>query len=115
MRPGGPSGATRARDLLDAPKGRPVAVAGIVLARQRPATASGVVFISLEDETGLSNIVLWPRTFERYRRLAAGAALLLVRGKLERTGLVVNVIATEVEPLSLSADRPLRAPSRDFH
>ena len=107
-------GVTRAADLIVAPDRRPASVAGIVLARQRAGTASGVVFLSLEDETGMSNVVIWPRVFERYRRLAAGAPILLVTGRLERSGLVVNVIASDIRPLHLS-DRELRAPSRDFH
>jgi error-prone DNA polymerase len=106
-------GVLRARDLLDTPSGGEIAVAGIVLARQRPATASGVVFMSLEDETGMSNIVVWPRVFDRYRRAAAGAATLLVKGKLERAGLVVNLVASEIRPLAVS-EQPLRARSRDF-
>lgn len=73
-----------------------------------------MVFVSLEDETGMSNIIIWPRVFERYRRVAAGAAMLLVRGRLEKSGLVANVIASDLRPLTLS-DRPIRAPSRDFH
>jgi error-prone DNA polymerase len=92
-----------------------VAVAGLVVVRQRPGTASGVVFMSLEDETGLSNVVIWPDVFERFRREMARAPLLLVTGTLQRAGLVANVVAARLEPLALDEPRPLRAPSRDFH
>ena len=106
-------GVSRAADLLERADGRQVTVAGLVVTRQRPGTASGVVFLSLEDETGLSNVVVWPAVFERYRREAARAHLLLIRGRLQRAGLVANVIASLLEPLTLP--RELRAPSRNFH
>ncbi|MEM6504000.1 MAG: OB-fold nucleic acid binding domain-containing protein [Planctomycetota bacterium] len=76
-------------DLADAdrlPHGTPAAVAGLVLVRQRPGSASGVVFITLEDETGIANLILWPKTFNRFRKLARHATTLLARGTLQRDG-----------------------------
>ena len=70
-----------------------VEVAGLVLVRQRPGTASGVIFVTLEDETGIANLVVWPKVFERHRRVVLGAQMMAVRGKLQREGLVIHVIA----------------------
>jgi error-prone DNA polymerase len=75
--------------------GRIITTAGLVLVRQRPGTASGVIFASLEDETGLANIIVWPKTFEKYRRIVLGSRLMAVRGELQREGLVVHVIARQ--------------------
>ena len=94
--------ALAARELLDVPDGRRVTVAGIVVARQRPMTASGTVFVSLEDETGISNVVIWPSRFDRFRKVAARSALLLVSGQLQRTGIVAHVIASHIEELELT-------------
>ncbi len=73
--------------------GRPVEVAGLVLVRQRPGTASGVIFITLEDETGVANLVVWPKLFERFRRVVLGAQLMVVQGFLQKEGLVIHVVA----------------------
>src|SRR3546814_8739636 len=70
--------------------GRRVRVAGIVLLRQRPGTASGVIFSTIEDETGVANIVLWPRVFERFRKTVLTASLLGVEGKLQREGIEIG-------------------------
>jgi len=74
-------------------KGRYVAVAGLVLVRQQPGTAKGVIFITLEDETGIINVVVWPKVFARNRRVVMAAQFLEVRGRLEREGLVIHVMA----------------------
>jgi error-prone DNA polymerase len=74
-------------------KGRYVAVAGLVLVRQQPGTAKGVIFITLEDETGIVNVVVWPKIFARHRRIVMTAQFLEVRGRLEREGLVLHVMA----------------------
>jgi error-prone DNA polymerase len=110
-----------------------VNVAGLVLVRQRPGTAKGVIFLTLEDETGIVNVVVWPKMFERYRRLVMSAQFLLVRGRIEREGFVIHVIAEELVDLTdrlkdLSAGtaalpKTVREPkegswtpkSRDFH
>lgn len=86
--------------LRDVPVGRIVTVAGIVLVRQRPGTASGVIFASLEDETGLANVVIWPKVFEANRRIVLSSRLMGVRGHVQREGLVVHLIAREIFDLS---------------
>ncbi len=83
----------RAEQLASFANGRRVEVAGLTLVRQRPGTASGVIFVTLEDETGVANLVVWPGVFERYRRVVMGAQLLVVRGKLQREGIVIHVVA----------------------
>lgn len=80
--------------------GRIVNVAGIVLVRQRPGTASGVIFSTLEDETGIVNIIIWPKLFERYRRIVLGARLLGVRGQLQSEQGVIHVVARELFDMS---------------
>jgi error-prone DNA polymerase len=80
--------------------GRRVNVAGLVLVRQRPGTAKGVIFLTLEDETGIVNVVVWPKMFERHRRVVMTAQFLLVRGRIEREGLVIHVIADELVDLT---------------
>jgi error-prone DNA polymerase len=105
-----------------------VTVAGLVLTRQRPGTASGVVFMTIEDETDISNIIVWSGTFEKYRRAVMNSRFVAVRGRVQRAGLVVHVIAESVVDLSaeLSRLREGIAPppaqleltlfkSRDFH
>jgi error-prone DNA polymerase len=85
--------------------GRRVAVAGLVLVRQRPGTAKGVVFVTLEDETGIVNVVVWPKVFERNRRTVMTAQFLMVRGRIEREGLVIHVIAEELIDLTGELER----------
>ena len=85
--------------------GRRVRVAGLVLVRQRPGTAKGVIFLTLEDETGIVNIVVWPKVFENNRRTVMTAQFLEVRGRIEREGLVIHVVAER-------ADRPQRRAAR---
>ncbi|MGH6894786.1 MAG: error-prone DNA polymerase [Dongiaceae bacterium] len=111
---------------------RRVKVAGLVLVRQRPGTASGVIFATLEDETGVVNVIIWPKTFERYRKTVLTSSLLGVDGQLQREGIVIHVIAERLVDLSphlrdLAAcdgdpaappARSVRDPafsSRDFH
>ncbi|MCH8002094.1 MAG: hypothetical protein IIA34_10615, partial [Proteobacteria bacterium] len=80
--------------------GSRVTVAGLAITRQRPGTASGVIFITLEDETGIANLIVWPKMFERYRRETLGARLLCVTGELQREGLVIHLIAHRMRDLS---------------
>jgi len=93
--------------------GTPVRVAGLVLVRQRPVTAGGIVFATLEDETGIVNLILRPAVYERFRAAAHGFAW-LAEGRIERANDVVHVQAARIEDLS---DRlaGLRVSSRDFH
>jgi len=86
--------------LADWPAGRRLATAGLVLVRQRPGSAKGVIFATLEDETGIANVVVWPQVFERHRRIVLGAALLGVAGRVQREGLVVHLVAEQLFDLS---------------
>ncbi len=82
------------------PDGRPVTVAGIVLVRQRPGSAKGVTFITVEDETGIANLVVWQDVFARYRRVILGAGMLACRGRVQREGIVIHVVADRLDDLS---------------
>ncbi|HLI40349.1 MAG TPA: OB-fold nucleic acid binding domain-containing protein, partial [Streptosporangiaceae bacterium] len=95
---------------LAAAGGAAVAVAGLVTHRQRPPTARGVVFLSLEDETGLLNVICPPAVWARHRRAAAAAPAVCVRGRIERSGGAVSLVAAAVRPLRITA----AVPSRDF-
>jgi error-prone DNA polymerase len=79
---------------------RRVEVAGLVLVRQRPGSAKGVLFITLEDESGIANLVVWPSLFERQRRLILSSSMLGVQGRVQREGSVVHVVADELTDLS---------------
>lgn len=91
-----------------------VRAAGLVTGRQRPGTASGIVFVTLEDETGWANIVVHPRLVERQRRELLGAGLLGVFGQLQKEGEVVHLVAKRLVDLSAWLGR-LETSSRDFH
>jgi error-prone DNA polymerase len=100
--------------LAQLPDGRRVRASGIVTCRQRPGTASGVVFVTLEDETGYVNVVVWSALVERQRRELLGARLLGVEGKLQKEGEVIHLIAhrlTDHTPMLGS----IATASRDFH
>jgi error-prone DNA polymerase len=99
-----------AASLRTAPEDTLVAVAGLVTHRQRPPTARGVVFISLEDETGMVNVICPPQVWARHRRIATAAPAMLIHGRLERTGGAVNLVATALRSLKVTA----AVPSRDF-
>jgi error-prone DNA polymerase len=94
-----------ASGLADLGPGRWVRVAGLVLVRQRPGTASGIVFITLEDETGVVNLVVYADVFERYRRAILGARLLAAWGSVDRDGMVIHVKARRFVDLSAELDR----------
>ena len=92
--------------------------AGLVICRQRPATASGVTFLSMEDETGFVNVVVWPKIFERQAVLVKTTAFLGVTGRIESHSGVVHLVADHVwDPGRTLDGRPTPAPvtSRDFH
>jgi error-prone DNA polymerase len=93
------------RDLLDAADRARVAVAGLAVARQRPSTAKGVVFMLLEDEHGQTNLIVPPSVYERFRALVRGEPLLLARGVFERSGRNRNVVVERLESLSRLARR----------
>lgn len=94
--------------------GEPVLIAGLVICRQRPGTAKGFVFLTLEDETGMVNVVVTPDRFERQALLIARSPLLLIRGVLQIEGLVVNVRAKEFRLLSAPVGAEF-AQRHDFH
>ncbi|PZQ63470.1 MAG: error-prone DNA polymerase [Phenylobacterium zucineum] len=116
--------------LLNARDRRRISVAGLVTVRQRPGTAKGVVFMTLEDETGIANVVVWKDAFEKHRRTVMSAAFLIVKGQVQREGEVIHLVSADFEDLTgrlaeLREDqRPITARtrvdgqlirSRDFH
>ena len=94
------AGRLTAADLVTARNGRRLEIAGLVLLRQRPGSAKGVIFMTLEDETGAANIIVWPKAFERFRRTVLTAKMLIVNGRLQREGLVIHVIADSLTDLT---------------
>ena len=106
-------GVARAEQLKVLPNNRPVGVAGIVLVRQRPGTAKGITFVTLEDETGTANLIIRQNVWNRFRDAALGAKVLLAHGRLQRRGRVIHVIVTKLENLP-SRMQELTAKSRDF-
>ena len=108
-------GARRARDLPALAHGTAVIVAGMVIGRQRPGTASGVTFVTLEDETGMVNLIVQQTVFAESYAVARHAPLLLVRGRLEKQGAVIHVLAETLSRLSLPDGEEPKTRSRDFH
>jgi error-prone DNA polymerase len=104
-------GVCTAADLTTAEPNRLLWVAGVVTHRQRPATAGGVTFMNLEDETGLINVVCSQGVWTRYRTVARGSPALTVQGRLERVEGVINIVAQRIEALNL---RLPVSRSRDF-
>jgi error-prone DNA polymerase len=102
------------QELWEQPDGRAVTAAGLVITRQRPGSASGVTFVTLEDETGYVNLIVWERVAAEQRAALLESRLLLVRGKLQREGDVLHVIAQQLTDLSkLLGD--LTVAARNFH
>ncbi|MDI1283529.1 MAG: error-prone DNA polymerase [Reyranella sp.] len=95
--------------LKDSKSGDIFTLAGLVLVRQRPGTASGVVFVTIEDESGIANLVVWPKVFETHRRIVMGSRLLGVRGKIQREGegdyAVIHLVAEQLWDWSADLDR----------
>jgi len=87
-------------DLAEIRSGRQVKVAGLVLVRQRPGSAKGVVFETIEDETGVANIIVWPKVFEKFRAIVLGSRCVGVRGKLQNEDGVIHVVADYLEDLT---------------
>jgi error-prone DNA polymerase len=104
------AGILSAAQLREVEAGTRVRVAGVVTHRQRPATASGVTFVNLEDETGMANVVVRTGTWAKYRKVARDSGALIVRGRVERSETVTNLVADHLERLPLAA----RTTSRDF-
>ena len=82
------------------PEGARVTVAGLVILRQRPGTAKGVIFVTLEDETGIVNVVVWRKIYEQFRRAVISGRLLRVTGRMQKADAVIHVIAEEIEDIS---------------
>ncbi len=103
-------------DAVSSPDRRWVKTAGLVLVRQRPGSAKGVIFVTIEDETGIANLVVWPKIFEKFRRIVLGSGMLGVSGRLQREGEVVHIVARELFDLSADLlsvgqrDTPFRQP-----
>ena len=127
-------GIVRCGDLPQLRDGKRLTIAGIVLVRQRPGSARGVLFVTLEDETGHANLIVWPSVFDRQRRLILSATMVACRGKMQREGDVIHVIADELTDLSdllrsvgehgmkgqpirdihVHSGRGIKVPTRDF-
>jgi error-prone DNA polymerase len=116
-----PSGLTLNKDLEDLKAGVKCQVAGLVVARQRPETAKGTVFLLVEDETGMTNVIVRTDVYDRYRAAVRGEPFVLVTGKLAKDDGTVNVLAEKVEGLQMRGVRPsstnldnLQQPSMQF-
>jgi error-prone DNA polymerase len=106
--------AIAAKDLSGKPRGLVVRAGGLVIVRQRPETASHLMFMTLEDETGLFNAIVYPQTYERLRRVLRGEPLVVVEGPLQKQDGVTHVLVRRAWPL-VPAPPVARVPSHDFH
>ncbi|RUX42913.1 error-prone DNA polymerase, partial [Mesorhizobium sp. M7A.F.Ca.US.014.04.1.1] len=88
------------REAMQARDRQWLEAAGLVLVRQRPGSAKGVMFITIEDETGIANLVVWVKVFEKYRRVVLGAGMIGVHGRIQREGEVVHLVAHRLSDLS---------------
>lgn len=93
-------GILRSVDLLNIPNGRSVTIGGLVLVRQRPGSAKGVIFMTLEDETGVANAIVWPKAFEKFRPVVMGARLVKIHGKLQSKSGVIHTVVEHIEDLT---------------
>jgi error-prone DNA polymerase len=107
-------GIRNSSDVANARNGQFIRTAGLVTCRQRPATASGVIFVTLEDEEGHVNLIVWNDLAERQRRELLASRLLVVHGEVQKEGRVVHVLARRLEDLSALLGR-LDTASHDFH
>lgn len=103
-----PPACLRASELSLPPVNARVTVAGLVILRQRPGTAKGVIFVTLEDETGVINVIVWRHIYERFRRAVISGRMLRVTGRMQRAHDVAHVLAEEVEDISAMLDRLLQ-------
>jgi error-prone DNA polymerase len=100
-----PPGTLSSADLLEEPHGRQVAIAGMTVARQRPSTANGIVFMLLEDEHGQMNLIVPPQVYDRHRATVRAEPLVLARGRYERIGENRNILVSRLESLGPLARR----------
>ncbi len=105
-------GVTPANQLKLIANGRRVRVAGCIICRQRPGTAKGLLFLSIEDETGISNAVVMPDVFDRERAIILHNSYLVVEGQMQNIDNVLTVNASRFEPLHIAEEA---VPSHDFH
>lgn len=103
-----PPAALTAAQLPLPPEGARIAVAGLVILRQRPGTAKGVIFLTLEDETGVVNIIVWRNIYEQFRRAVIAGRLLRVTGRVQRAHSVTHVLAEQIEDISHMLDLLVR-------
>jgi error-prone DNA polymerase len=101
-----------ASELSSLPNGMPVRIAGAVIARQRPGTAKGFVFLSMEDETGIANAIISPQTYDTYHLIVVHQQFLLIEGQLQNQENVISVKAEVIRPLPIAR---VAASSHDFH
>ena len=94
------NGIVRNSTLPTVRSGRRLSVAGLVLVRQRPGSAKGVVFETIEDETGIANIIVWPKVFERYRAIVLGSRFISVKGRLQSQDGVIHLVAEHLQDLT---------------
>jgi DNA polymerase III alpha subunit len=94
------AGVVRSVDLLTVPNGRRVTIAGLVLVRQRPGSAKGVIFMTLEDETGVANAIVWQKVFEKYRPIVMGARLVKIHGRLQSQSGVIHTVVDHIEDMT---------------
>lgn len=99
-----PPAALPAAQLHMPPQGARVTVAGLVILRQRPGTANGVIFVTLEDETGVVNVIVWRKIYEQFRRAVIAGRLLRVTGRLQKENKVIHLIAEKIEDISSMLD-----------
>jgi single-strand DNA-binding protein len=102
---------TRAADLGYVSSGHRATVAGLVILRQRPGTAKGVIFLTLEDETGVINVIIWRKLYEPFRRAIIAGRLLRVTGRVQHEGGVTHLIAERIEDISDMLDLLLQDPA----
>ena len=102
-----PPSCLTASQLRLPPENARITVAGLVILRQRPGTAKGVIFLTLEDETGAVNVIVWRKMYEKFRRAVIAGRMLRVTGRLQREGDVIHVIAEQIEDISPLLDQLL--------
>jgi error-prone DNA polymerase len=106
-------GIVQTRMLETATKGRMITVAGLVLVRQRPGSANGLIFMTIEDETGVANAIVWPKVFDAYRPVVMGARLVKIRGRLQRENEVIHIVVSHLEDMTAALGL-LRKETRSF-
>lgn len=102
----------RCADLATLRDDRNVEVAGVILVRQRPGSAKGVLFVTIEDETGIANGILWPDRFEAYRRQVMSSSMIAMRGRLQKEGEVVHIICDRITATTRCCSRSAAPTSR---